>query len=83
MERHVTGNRINTPEETAEVAAADAIVGVLYQYGVDTLPVHALQATPRESWQRIVVWHAKEVGLNPEEVGRACFGDEWQENTWI
>jgi hypothetical protein len=75
MERYTSPQ---PPEKTS-----DEIVAVLRDYGITSLEAADLEALPRDSWQRIVVWHVKEVEPQFEAIGRACFGDEWQEDTWI
>lgn len=67
-------------EESLDVGA---IVEILRSEGVTTLDVETLQQLDVDAMQRIVVWHVKEVGLDFETVGRACFGNAWQEGRWI
>lgn len=74
-----------TPVEkfAEESLDAEAVVEVLREAGVTTLDAETLRQLDVDAMQRTVVWHVKEVGLDFETVGRACFGDAWQEGRWI
>ena len=61
---------------------AHAIVATLEAHGVTTLDAETLERFDDDAMQRIVVWHVKEVGLDFETIGRACFGEGWQEGRW-
>lgn len=70
-------------EEFGEEAInVQAIIEELESCGVTTLDAATLAKLDADAMQRIVVWHVKEVGLDFETIGRACFGNSWQEGRW-
>lgn len=70
-------------EEFAEESInVHEIVEILESFGVTTLDAATLAKLDVDAMQRMLVWHVKEVGLNLETIGQACFGESWQEGRW-
>lgn len=60
----------------------ERIIDTLESHGVTTLDADTLAQFDDDAMQRMVVWHVKEVGLDFERIGQACFGENWQEGRW-